>query len=386
MRQQQQTNLFNLPPSDFDHFSYQNSVALVSAAASQAAMNGNTNPNRSSPYPFGGNNTTSSSGSNLPSFNYHLASAPEIPIRRRMRSLEMLEETTSSATVAAATRATGKIAAAAATNDNSITLAGSSGGSGAGFNSKTKSSARGSASLSSAHRSDKSVLEPDHGKGATVDGNNQAASGNEMPGTKLSEKTSATTKTANPLESSSGASSNNSSASSSIARGAVQLSSLTRAHTSSAILTKDENKQLQRHKQPNHHDLSSAMSETYETTSSLNRHIPLPTHHDHRPTVEEDEDFLAFQSSRSPKFWHSSKFNFIKKLLQVKQQRLLRQQSKDRRIYNNKVQNKFRLVMMDLTHFNKSQQLLTTENGVNSLLTSMRNVLEFGLYLTVKLY
>lgn len=154
-------------------------------------------------------------------------------------------------------------------------------------------------------------------------------------------------------DSSSGASSNNSSASSSIARGTVQQSSLTRAQTSDAILDGKTS-----------HDLS------FEAIANLSRHG------------------ILFQNDAAdrPKFWQSSKFNFIKKLLHVKQERLARQQSKDRRIYNNKVQNKYRLVMMDLTHFNKSQTLLTTENGVNSLLTSMRNVLEFGLYLTLKLY
>jgi len=255
-----QTTLFCLPSSDFDHLLfYSQSI----------------NPNQQLQ-------------SGMSNSNYHLAPAPDIPIRRRFNQHKPLS---------------------GQPNDSNA--------SSAIPNQQTK------------------------------DGKAEQALSLDMQRLKTSDKLATIT------DSSSGASSNNSSASSSIARGTVQQSSLTRVQAADSIM-----------------DGKTSHGLSFEAIANLSR--------------QQTEDDMVLQSR--PRFWQSSKFNFIKKLLQVKQQRLMRQQSKDRRIYNNKVQNKFRLVMMDLTHFNKSQQLLTTENGVNSLLTSMRNVLEFGLYLTLKLY
>lgn len=271
---QQQTTLFCLPSSDFDH--------LLLYPSSINNNNNNNNPHLHN--------------NNQQQLNYHLASVPDIPIRRRARQNNFLSQS-------------------------------------GGLNSDGGS-----------------LPIPNRGGGITKAANSNSAE--QLLSLNLQRLKTSDNSTMASVDSSSGNSSNNSSASSSIARGTVQQSSLTRAQTSSAILDGKAS-----------HDLS------FETIANLSR--------------QQTEDDMMFQSR--PRFWQSSKFNFIKKLLHVKQQRLLRQQSKDRRIYNNKVQNKFRLVIMDLTHFNKSQQLLTTENGVNSLLTSMRNVLEFGLYLTLKL-
>lgn len=286
---QQQTTLFRLPPSDFDHLLHYPTPPspLQVSHQHQSASRKNS-----------GNNNNSNS-------QYHLASAPDIPIRRRFNQLQIKLQ-----------------------QQNKL--------------------------LSDSNGSLPTTIHQDEDINGTPDSNTQFLSLN------LQRLRTSDTLTS-VIDSSSGASSNNSSASSSIARGGVQQSSLTRAQTSSAILDGKTS-----------HDLSlEAIADLAAAAGTGRQHV-------------DDEDPMFFQSR--PKFWQSSKFNFIKKLLHVKQQRLLRQQSKDRRIYNNKVQNKFRLVMMDLTHFNKSQQLLTTENGVNSLLTSMRNVLEFGLYLTLKLY
>lgn len=175
--------------------------------------------------------------------------------------------------------------------------------------------------------------------------------------------------------SSSGNSSSNSSASSSIARGDVQQSSLTRLNMAKA--GRSTTVPYEAKSKISGLDMSFGARYSSLSVNPSNRFTNSRAHNDELMTDLEE-------SNR--KFWQSPKFNFIKKLLRVKEQRLLRQQSKDRRIYNNKVQNKFRLVMMDLSHFTKSQQLLTTENGLNSMLTSMRHVLEFGLFLTVKLY
>lgn len=293
--EQRQTTLFSLPSSDFDHL-----LLYPTSSSSSPSVNATL------PSAFQINQTN-----NLTS--YHLAPAPEIPTRRRFCQQPSPSETARQCDTGESSRSM-----QTATNSNQLNTS-----------------------------SQQTDLEHDSQQ------RRQRQTSEQLLSSNLQKLKTDDNKINQTIDSSSGASSNNSSASSSIARGQVQQSSLTRAHTSSAILDGKTS-----------HDLS------FETIASLSR--------------QQTEDDSLFQSR--PKFWQSSKFNFIRKLLHVKQQRLLRQQSKDRRIYNNKVQNKFRLVMMDLTHFNKSQQLLTTENGVNSLLTSMRNVLEFGLYLTLKLY
>jgi len=354
---QQQTVLFNLPPSDFDHL-----LIYPSSRSNLSQL-----PSKGSPYL-----SQASELQQTPTVNYHIAAAPEIPPRRKtlpVKFLEQLQQQKQQLPIL-------KI------NDDYNSCPNS----GAPETTPTKGHS------SSLTRSDGHKLRPnaqDHASSAAAD--QSAAQIDKSTGATTTTTTTTTTKPNQALieSSSSGASSNNSSASSSIARGAVQQSSLVRAQTTDANSARSIEQERKVQTYPTSQDLVSILS-PYSSPSSLgnNKHHhqlrrPASPHH-HQ---QHDYDFLAFQStSRQPKFWQSPKFNFIKKLLQVKQQRLLRQQSKDRRIYNNKVQNKFRLVMMDLTHFNKSQQLLTTENGVNSLLTSMRNVLEFGLYLTVKLY
>lgn len=180
---------------------------------------------------------------------------------------------------------------------------------------------------------------------------------------------------ASDLSSSGNSSSSNSSASSSIARGDIQQSSLARLNL---------NRPMRSTTIPN--DAKSKPSSLNMTFGTKYASLTAKPSHQINYRTDLDTDLVSKSEDSKIRFWQSPKFNFIKKLLRVKEHRLLRQQSKDRRIYNNKVQNKFRLVMMDLSHFTRSQQLLTTENGLNSMLTSMRHVLEFGLFLTVKLY
>lgn len=329
---QQQTQLFSLPSSDFDHL----------------LMNGN--------YSFGNLNSLQlqqQQHQQHQQSNYHLAPVPEIPIRRQINLLHprFLSNGNNGSYQSSSVGGGGGGAKSQAT---SLSL----------IHERSSDTPTTTTATTSSNKNNRTTITKDSNQVMSSSDNNNCQSSIQQQQQAVVKKGGAGA----GAESSSGASSNNSSASSSIARGTVQQSSLTRAHTSSAILVGANHQKQQR---------LNIINKTTSHDLSLEQFANLSRHH-------QTEDDLILPSR--PKFWQSSKFNFIKKLLHVKQQRLLRQQSKDRRIYNNKVQNKFRLVMMDLTHFNKSQQLLTTENGVNSLLTSMRNVLEFGLYLTLKLY
>lgn len=362
MIDQQQASLFKLPSYDFDH--------LLSG------------------YQDNNSGQIHNIQSRQQSAAYHLAPAPDIPIRRRVNHLRS---------------AVGSSLAQAASCNDSIVSSMSSTPSLVSTNTTTTTQSDSGSNLVEQKplNLEQSISSRDRRRQRLGSNEPSTTDAKALPDTTSRTQNSRLSCSSTPAaiaeiqanaieSSSSGASSNNSSASSSIARGAVQQSSLTRSNGSPGIV--GQNSSLNNaliapisnskanllsnssggagsDKAPNsrRHDLASL--DAIVSLSNVRR--------------QTEEDPL-FQSR--PKFWQSSKFNFIKKLLHVKQQRLLRQQSKDRRIYNNKVQSKFRLVMMDLTHFNKSQQLLTTENGVNSLLTSMRNVLEFGLYLTLKLY
>lgn len=347
MINQQQNSLFKLPSNDFDHLlSYQDGRLLSTPQQTPSQQ------------------------------AYHLAPAPEIPIRRRAHQQQHQRNLVNGCALLART---------ASCNDSIVSSMSSTPSISTAISLATATVANDNGSLEQQSLDlDQSICGWDQQQQQNENSSSEAkvttTTTNAITGRALSSPVtgSMAISSNNTTESSSsGASSNNSSASSSIARGTVQQSSITRSTRSTnmaaqvgslpTVLANSKVCMIDKVGASRHHDLSS-----FEAIANLSA------------VRQQTEDDMLFQSR--PKFWQSSKFNFIKKLLHVKQQRLLRQQSKDRRIYNNKVQSKFRLVMMDLTHFNKSQQLLSTENGVNSLLTSMRNVLEFGLYLTLKLY
>jgi hypothetical protein len=371
--QQQAASLFSLPPSDFDHLVlYHHGHQHPAAGLSDSFL---ANHSHHRVFQAAANQAAHHQQQQQQSNNYHLAQAPEIPIRRRHNPLQPTQQQQQQEQ----------------RQRRSLDESCNQGHAQQHPRVHLLSSNERSGSGGSQFRSLPPDVLTDSSTNTDID-NKTGADGNHFEragslqsapilgsiSTGIGAVKELTATNANPngvVDSSSGASSNNSSASSSIARGQVQQSSLKAQTTNpSAILDG---------KLASHELVSSNFGPIVNDTTQ--RHHHQQQHGRPGPLTFGNNDLDLFQSGRA-KFWQSPKFNFIKKLLQVKQQRLLRQQSKDRRIYNNKVANKFRLVMMDLIHFNKSQQLLATENGVNSLLTSMRNVLEFGLYLTVKLY